>query len=80
MSFVETVLEPDPAKSRFPFWVHLLLRIFLQLGVGATMWWSYVEGKTFIFVGVTMVFVYHLVTLFFGEQIRRMVFKVLNRI
>jgi len=76
--FDKIMEEPDPKKAKLPLWVHYVLRISLQLFLGWAVYYGYIKNYTLITVFAGFLFVYHIITLFFGPQIRKAILEVMS--
>ena len=77
-SFLEAAINPS-FESRFPLWFHWLLRITIQIILGALTWWLWITYHRFWSVTFGVIFVWMILVLFLGEKIRNAVKEVMYR-
>lgn len=76
--FIDKVLTPKEDPNRFPLWVHWTLRIALQVFVGwitYILWVTDFYGHRIYSVAAGLFFVYLIVVLFWGSEIRSWILK-----
>lgn len=79
-SLFDKIMEiPDPTKAKIPLWIHIILRILLQTSLGVGIWFFWDKSVLLVlFLGI--LFVYHIITLFFGEQIRNTIYNMMGNL
>ena len=76
-SFYGKVLYPDPdKKTKLPIWVHYVLRALLQTVVGFLTWWFWVNDYKFFGLLCGFFFIYHIITLIWGQNIRNALIEI----
>ena len=69
---IEEMLFPKK-KSRFPLWVHIILRILLQSAIGYGFYWSWIRGHVLYSLAFGLVFIYLIVILIWGKELSQMI-------
>jgi len=69
MNEYNDILTGDKKQSRFPFWVHLTLRIALQAALGYGAYHTYALGYWFFTIGFGIMFIWHIVSMVWGQKI-----------
>lgn len=78
-TFIDKALYPDFDKPRRFHWVwHLLARIVIQIVLGYFVWQQWTGGSRFVSVLLAIVFVYLIVVVVWGAEIRQMVIDVMT--
>ena len=75
--FYESVIDPYKHNKVLPFWVHLVLKIILQLIIGYLTVLFWFKEIYFISIIFGIIFIYLISIIIFAEQIRKFVTKLI---